>query len=46
MVLTMGRITNDIPVSAAAKCGRIVSVHAAGALMGVIIIIAGIRKLP
>jgi hypothetical protein len=46
MVLTMGRIRNDIPVSAAANRGRTISVAGEGALMGVIIIIEGNRRAP
>jgi hypothetical protein len=46
VVLAMGRITNDMPVSATVRCGRIVPAHTETALMGVIIIIEGNRRVP
>jgi hypothetical protein len=46
MVLTMGRITNDIPVSAAAMCGRMVPVHAEAVLAAIIMIIEGSMRTP
>ncbi|MHC4623855.1 MAG: hypothetical protein ACYS4W_08125 [Planctomycetota bacterium] len=42
----MGRITNNIPVSAADSCGPMVTAAAQAALMRVIIIIEGTMKLP
>jgi hypothetical protein len=46
VVLAMGRITNDIPVSKIVRCGRIVPAHAETALMGIIMIIEGNRRVP
>jgi hypothetical protein len=46
MVLTMGRIRNDIPASARAMCGPIVPVRAEAVLVDIIMIIEGNMKLP
>jgi len=46
MVLTMGRIINDIPVSAAVRRGQIVPVYAAPVLVGIIMIIEGSMRAP
>jgi hypothetical protein len=45
MVLTMGRITKDIPSGAAAMCGAIVPVRAE-AVLGIIMIIEGSMRAP
>jgi hypothetical protein len=46
MVLTMGRITKDIPSGAAAMCGAIVPVRAEAVLVGIIMIIEGSMRAP
>jgi hypothetical protein len=46
MVLTMGRIINHIPFSAAGMCGAIVPVRDAAALVGIIMTIEGSMRAP
>jgi hypothetical protein len=46
MVLTMGRITKDIPFSATAMCGEVVPVRADAVLVDIIMIIEGSMRAP